>query len=112
MKLSVLFLTLVLSSASFGATILNGVELAGLPTATKFYSKVAKSTSEVESLKAEMKEACNADKTNTADYLTRTGNKIMATQGCEVRTSQETYCDQGGCAEGINLSTGFSVTFK
>jgi hypothetical protein len=111
MKLSVLVLGLAISSASFGATVLNGIYLTGLPTLSKSYSQVAASDSEAEAMKARMTLLCNQDKSRAIDYVAKLGSKVITTEGCEVSVSGYAGCDQGGCGQ-INVDTSFQVIFK
>lgn len=112
MKLSVLVLGLAISSASFGATVLNGVTLKGLPTLSKSYSQVAATEADAEAMKARMTLLCNQDKARAQDYAVRTlGAKVVAVEGCKTYVSGSNYCDQGGCGS-ITVDTSFEVIFK
>jgi hypothetical protein len=112
MKLSVLVLGLAISSASFGATVLNGVTLQGLPTLSKSYSQVAVSDADAETMKARMTLFCNQDKARAQEFAVRTlGSKVIASEGCSVAISGDSYCDQGGCGS-ITVSTSFEIVLK
>lgn len=112
MKLSVLVLGLAISSASFSATILNGVTLAGLPTASKSYYKSLSNSNEIRDVKATMEDTCKFDKAAAEALLLKTGSKILASEGCSANVTDDTYCDQGGCGNGIVVDTKFEITFK
>jgi len=112
MKLSVLVLGLAISSASFGATVLNGVTLKGLPTLSKSYSQAAASVSDAESMKARLTLLCNQDKARAQEFAVRTlASKVVASEGCEVAITGYDYCDQGGCGQ-ITVSTSFEIVLK
>lgn len=112
MKLSVLVLGIAISSASFGATVLNGVTLKGLPTLSKSYSRVAATESEAESLKATLTLLCNQDKARAQEYAVRTlGAKVVSAEGCSAAINGSSYCDQGGCGS-LTVDTSFEVIFK
>ena len=112
MKLSVLVLGLAVSSASFGATVLNGVTLKGLPTLSKSYSRVAATEAEAESLKATLTLLCNQDKARAQEFAVRTlGAKVVAVEGCSAAITGSTYCDQGGCGT-LSVNTGFEIVIK
>lgn len=113
MKLSVLVLGLAISSASFATTVLNNITLSGLPTLSKSYARTAQTASEAESMKASMAFYCNQDMTQAVAYVQRIGSKVLVTEGCKVDVKDNTFpCDQGGCGTGIEVTTGFEVTFK
>lgn len=112
MKFSVLVLVLAISSASFGATVLNGVKLSGLPTLSKSYSQVAATEADAEAMKARMTLLCNQDKARATEFAVRTlGSKIVASEGCEVAINGSNYCDQGGCGS-ITVDTSFEIVIK
>lgn len=111
MKFSVLVLGLAVTSLSFGATVLNGVKLSGLPTLSKSYSQVAATEADAEALKARMTLLCNQDKARALDYVARLGSKVVTSEGCNVAINGSAYCDQGGCGS-ITVDTNFEVIFK
>ncbi len=113
MKITTIVLGLVISSASFSASILNGVTLSGLPTASKSYYKNLGNSNEISDVKASMEATCKFDKAAAEAFLVKTGSKILASEGCSVNVvDNNNYCDQGGCGNGIEVTTKFEVTFK
>lgn len=112
MKMTVLVLGLAISSASFGATVLNGVTLQGLPTLSKSYTRVAATEADAESLKATLALLCNKDKARASEYAVNTlGAKVIASEGCSPAVKGSSNCDQGGCGK-LVVETGFEVIFK
>lgn len=115
MKITAIVLGLAISSAAFSATILNGVTLSGLPTASKSYAQNPGSMNDAIEVKATMEAACKSDKAATEALLIKNGSKILASEGCTVKVIDYSYpnCDQGGCGNsGIMVDTKFVVTFK
>jgi len=112
MKLSVLVLGFTVASVSFGATVLNGVKVTGLPTLSKSYSRVAANEADAENIKANLTLLCNQDKARAQEFAVRTlGAKVIASEGCISAISGSTYCDQGGCGS-ITVDTSFEIVLK
>lgn len=113
MKLTVIVMSLVLSASAFSATVLNGVTLSNLPTASKTYEKKFEYGSAIDHLlaKTKMREECLKDKADAEAFITKSGSKVLASAGCAVNVNDKAFCDQGGC-EGVSLATSFEVIFK
>lgn len=112
MKFTAIVLGLAISSAAFSATILNGVKLSGLPTASKFYSKSLSGTSEISNVSADLQASCKADRAAAEALLVKSGSKILASEGCVMNVNSNNYCDQGGCDDSTTVDTKFEITFK
>ena len=112
MKMTAIVLGLVISSTTFSATILNGITLSGLPTASKSYYKSLNNSTEITDVKVTMEGTCKFDKAAAEALLLKTGSKILASEGCSVNVTDDSYCDQGGCGNGIVVDTKFEITFK
>lgn len=110
MKLSAMIVTFAICSSSFAATIANGIEIKGLPTASKSYSKILGGFEDRTTAPNLMKEECLKDKLAAETFLYNKGSKIIASTGCEVREITG-YADQGGYQPDM-ISTSFEVTFK
>lgn len=110
MKLSVMIATFVICSSSFAATIANGIELKGLPTASKSYKKFLGHFEDRHGAELAMREECLKDKASAEAFITKSDSKILKSSGCEVSLNSG-YADQGGY-QPDSLSTNFEVIFK
>lgn len=108
MKLATVAFGMILSLSSFAAEI-NGIQITGLPTASKSYERVVTVESEVAAAEASVKAACLRDKANAETFTQDKGFNIVSSTGCKVST-RNAYSDMQGPR--YEISSSFEVLFK